>query len=139
MDCLGVSILCVLNQKHHEKCDDRRSGIDDELPRIGKMKGRPCEDPHTNDKHSSRKCPRTAEHHGGTVRENMECVADDTKEIAVLFVLFPFFGLILLHSLTLASHPVRRTRAQDRESTLTFALNSGIDFPGDLRKTWFPT
>ena len=73
------------------------------------------------------------------MRENTECVADNTKEIAVLFVLFSVFGFILLHSLTLASHATRRARAQDRAPTLAFALNSGIDFPGDLRKTWFPT
>ena len=74
---------------------------------------------------------------GGTTRENTKRVTDDTKKIAFLFVLVGFSDLILLHRLTLTSYSVRGTRAQDR-STLAFALNSGIDFPGELRKTWFP-
>src|SRR5438477_3079095 len=114
MHCFRVPILSVLDQKYHEEGDHRRSCVDDQLPGVGKMKSGPCEDPHTNDKRSSHKCPRTAEHHGGTVRENTECVAGNTKEIAVLFVLFSVFGFILLHSLTLASHATRRARAQDR-------------------------
>src|SRR5690349_20014256 len=36
MHCLGIPVLSVLNQKHHEKCDDCRAGVDDKLPRIGK-------------------------------------------------------------------------------------------------------
>jgi len=36
-----MAVLCVLNQKHHEKRDDCRGGVDDQLPGIGKMKSRP--------------------------------------------------------------------------------------------------
>ena len=86
--CFGVTILCILNQKYHQECDNRCSGVDDQLPSVGKMKSGACEDPDTNDKHSSSKCPGAAEHHGGTPRENTECVADNTKEIAFLFALF---------------------------------------------------
>jgi len=77
MHCFGVTILCVLNQKYHQECDNRRSSVDDQLPGVGKMKSRSRKKPDTNDKHSSSKCPGAAEHHGRTARE-----------VAFLFVLF---------------------------------------------------
>lgn len=129
MHSFGIPILGVLNQEYHEEGDDGGGGVDDQLPSVGKMKSRTGEEPDGDDKHSSSKCPGAAENHGGMARENAEGVADEAKEIALLFVFFSFFDLSLLHSLTLTSHPTRRTRAQDRESTLAFALNSGIDFP----------
>ncbi len=33
----GVAVLGVLDQEHHQKCDDRRAGINDQLPRVGVM------------------------------------------------------------------------------------------------------
>jgi len=138
MHCFGISILGVLNQKYHEEGDDGRGGVDDQLPSVGEVKRRAGEDPNEDDEHSAAKGPGAAKHGGRTARKNTECVADSTKEIVVLFVLFSFFDLSLWHCLTLTSHPVLRTRAQDRESTLAVALNSGIDFPGELRKSWFP-
>jgi len=41
-------VLRALNQKHHQKCDDRRARIDYELPRIGKIEERPHGQPHDN-------------------------------------------------------------------------------------------
>jgi len=35
IDGLGVAVLGVLNQKYHQESDDRRAGVDDELPGIG--------------------------------------------------------------------------------------------------------
>ena len=93
MDCLGIAILCVLNQKYHQEGDNGRSGIDDQLPRVGKMKSGASKEPDDNDKHSCGKCPCAAEHTGGTPREHTERVADETKKIAFLFVLFKFFDL----------------------------------------------
>ena len=34
LDCFSVSILCVLNQKDHQECDDRGAGVDDQLPGV---------------------------------------------------------------------------------------------------------
>jgi hypothetical protein len=102
------------------------------------MKSGASEDPDEDDEHSPAKGPGAAKHGGRMACENSERITDEAKEIALLFVFFSFFDLSLLHSLTLTSHPMRRARAQDRESTLAFALNSGIDFPGELRKSWFP-
>jgi len=88
MHCFGVAVLCVLNQKHHQKRNDCRGGVDDQLPGVREMKGRSGQDPDKDDEHGPTKCPGAAEHDGGTVRENAECVADDAKKIAFLFVLF---------------------------------------------------
>jgi len=88
MHCFSVTVLRVLNQKYHQERDDGRGGVDDELPGVGKMKGRAGNEPNEDHKNSSGKCPCTAEHHGGTAREDTERVTDDTKEIAFLLVLF---------------------------------------------------
>jgi hypothetical protein len=37
---LGIAVLGILNQKHHQKSDNRRGGIDHELPGVGKMENR---------------------------------------------------------------------------------------------------
>ena len=39
-----VTGLGILNQKHHKKCDDGRTGVDDELPCIAEMKEGPCKE-----------------------------------------------------------------------------------------------
>src|SRR5436305_12485810 len=93
MHGFGVPILGVLNQKYHKESDNGRGGVDDQLPRVGEMKSGASEEPDGNHKHSSSKCPGAAENHGGMARENAKCVADDTKEIAFLFVFLWFFDL----------------------------------------------
>ena len=40
-----ISVLRILHQKYHEKRDDGRPGIDDELPRIAKIKNNPGQSP----------------------------------------------------------------------------------------------
>ena len=55
LDCLGVSILCVLNEKHHEEGDYRRAGIDDQLPRVAEAEHWASNDPHCNDGHGEGK------------------------------------------------------------------------------------
>jgi hypothetical protein len=57
MYCLGVAVLRVLDQKHHEKGDDRRGGVDDQLPGIGKMNRWSGENPDKNSEHGSSKSP----------------------------------------------------------------------------------
>jgi len=39
-----VMVLCVLDQKHHEKRNDGHGGVDDQLPRIVVMKDSPEND-----------------------------------------------------------------------------------------------
>src|SRR5438132_3738877 len=88
MHCLGVTILRVLDQKYHEKCDDGRGRVDDELPRVGKVKGWTRQDPDEDSKHGGSKRPGAAEHNSGTAREKPKCIADDAKEIALALVFF---------------------------------------------------
>ena len=88
MNCLGVSILGVLNQKYHQEGDNGRSGVYDQLPRVGKVKNGASNEPDDNDQQSCSKCPGAAEHAGGTPRKDTERVTDDAKKIAFLFVLF---------------------------------------------------
>ena len=38
MSCFGIAILRILNEKDHEESDNRRPGIDNELPGIRVMK-----------------------------------------------------------------------------------------------------
>src|SRR5881397_4037976 len=45
MHCFSVAVLCVLNQKDHQKRNDRRGRVDDQLPRIGEMKHRTGQEP----------------------------------------------------------------------------------------------
>ena len=37
---LGVTVLGVLDEENHQEGDDRRTGIDDELPGVREMKER---------------------------------------------------------------------------------------------------
>ena len=100
------------------------------LPRVGKMKGRNPED-----EHSSRKCPSAAENDRGTTRKNTKCVTDDTKEIAALFVV-GFLTLFLAPSHI--NFVFSAGNARTGSINVGFCLELGIDFPGELRKTWFP-
>jgi len=45
-----LAILAILDQKDHQKRDDRRAGIDDELPSIGEVKHGPRRAPDHNQK-----------------------------------------------------------------------------------------
>ncbi len=40
MHCLGIAVLRVLNQKHHQKRHYSRAGVNNELPRVREMEGR---------------------------------------------------------------------------------------------------
>jgi hypothetical protein len=41
-----VAVLCVLNQEHHQERDDRRSGVDDELPGVAVTEDRSGDGPY---------------------------------------------------------------------------------------------
>jgi len=100
MNCLSVSILGVLNQKYHQEGDNGRSGVYDQLPRVGIVKNGASNEPDDNDQQSCSKCPGAAEHAGGTPGEDTECVTDDAKEITLLLVLFWFCRLSFVHNAT---------------------------------------
>jgi len=86
MHCFSVTVLRVLNQKYHQKRDDGRGGVNDELPGVGKMKDRSRQEPNKDHDYGRSKCPGAAEHGGGTVREHAERVTDDAKKIAFSLV-----------------------------------------------------
>ena len=52
LNCFSISILCVLNQKDHQKRDDRCAGVDNQLPGVTEAEYRPGDDPHYNDANS---------------------------------------------------------------------------------------
>jgi hypothetical protein len=86
MNGFGIAVLGVLNQKHHEEGNNRRSGVDDELPGVGEMKSRPSEAPHGDDEHGSGKGPGAAENNRRLARENAKGIPYNAKEIPVPFV-----------------------------------------------------
>ncbi|MNG13535.1 hypothetical protein D3C84_972200 [compost metagenome] len=45
---VGVTVLRVLDQKHHEERDDGRRGVDDQLPGVVVIENRPTQTPQTN-------------------------------------------------------------------------------------------
>jgi hypothetical protein len=59
----GIPVLGILNQEYHQKCNDRRSRIDDELPGIAKTKERTCNQPEYHDPSCQSECDRMS---GGT-------------------------------------------------------------------------
>ena len=54
LDCRRVAVLGVLDQEHHQKGNDRRCRVDDQLPRVAEVEERPRDDPHRNrpDRHN---------------------------------------------------------------------------------------
>ena len=60
MHHFGVAILRVLNQEDHQEGDDRRTRVDDELPRIGVAEYRPSRPPGDDDNKRDGECPRRA-------------------------------------------------------------------------------
>jgi len=81
MHCFSITVLRVLDKKHHEEGDDRRRSIDHQLPGIGKMKHRSGENPDKDDKHGSGKSPGASESDRGMTGKDPKCVAHHAKEI----------------------------------------------------------
>lgn len=57
MNGMRVTILRVLNQKHHEECKNSRAGINNELPRIGETEYGTAQRPHEDNQYCAGKCP----------------------------------------------------------------------------------
>ena len=101
MHCFGVAVLCVLNEKHHQKRNDGCASINNELPGVGKMKGRAGHAPYDNDKNGRDKRPGAAENDRCAPGEDTKCVRYDAKKIAFRLVLFYFFNLDFSHNVIL--------------------------------------
>lgn len=54
----AVAVLRVLNEKHHEKCDDGGTRVDDQLPGVGVMKRGPEEGPRDDNNDGETKSDR---------------------------------------------------------------------------------
>src|SRR5271170_7673970 len=57
----GIAVLGVLDEKYHEKCDNRCASIDNQLPGIGVMEDGPGKTPGDDDRNRSDKGPAGAE------------------------------------------------------------------------------
>ena len=51
-----VLVLRALDQEHHQERDDRRAGVDDELPGVREMKDRTEDRPDDDDPERKREC-----------------------------------------------------------------------------------
>src|SRR5437764_12195980 len=58
--CFRVTVLRVLNEKHHEEGDDGRAGIDNELPGVRETKRWARQSPNGNDDDRQRESPCAA-------------------------------------------------------------------------------
>ena len=88
MDSFGIAVLGVLNQEHHQECDDGRARINNQLPGIRKMKRRSGHAPNYDDENRYREGPCATQNGRGIVRENAKCIPDDTEEVPRSFALF---------------------------------------------------
>jgi hypothetical protein len=57
----GIAILCVLDEKHHEKCHNRSASINDQLPGVGKVEDWAGNGPDQDDTDRRDKRPAGAE------------------------------------------------------------------------------
>src|SRR2546421_8481383 len=64
LDRLGIAVLRVLDQKHHEKRDDGRRGIDHQLPCVAEMEDRTAERPEHHRSARDEKCHRSSGQYG---------------------------------------------------------------------------
>src|SRR5688572_28579740 len=69
MDRMGMTVLSILNEEHHEKCDDRRAGIDDQLPAFRKAVVRARYQPDEHEEKGYDEDPRRSHPVGSSGRE----------------------------------------------------------------------
>src|SRR5882672_2713857 len=62
MHCMSVSVLGVLNEKHHQECHDRGPGVDNELPRVREVKDRARQTPYRDDERGKEEGSGVAHH-----------------------------------------------------------------------------
>ena len=80
MNRFRIAVLRILDQEHHEEGDNRRAGVNDQLPRIRVMKGGAGYDPDDDCGDRRAKRPRRAESPGGSLSDDTENILNPTKE-----------------------------------------------------------
>jgi len=60
LDGVTVAVLGILNQKYHQECDDRRAGVDNQLPGVAKLEYRACDTPDNDDGGGNNESSRVA-------------------------------------------------------------------------------
>ena len=89
MHRLGIAVLRVLNEEDHQEGDDRRAGVNQQLPRIGVIvevsRGRPDDD-HSDGAYED---PGSPEQRGRSAGEDAERILHTTDEAALRLM----FGL----------------------------------------------
>ena len=111
MHRFGVAVLGVLDEKDHQKRNNRGASINDELPGVGEMKGWSGQRPNDDDDNGAGKGPGAAQNSGRSAREDVKCIANNAKEIPLFLVFFQFLDLSFLHSLLLVSRASLQPRA----------------------------
>jgi len=46
---VAIAVLGILYQEHHQECDDRRAGVDDQLPGVAELEYRAHDAPDDDD------------------------------------------------------------------------------------------
>jgi len=65
LDGVAIAVLSILNQKYHQKRDDRRAGIYNQLPRVAELEHRARHAPDYDDQSGGDECRRMT---GGSCR-----------------------------------------------------------------------
>jgi len=68
----GVAVLAVLDKEHHEKRDDGRSGVDDQLPGVAEMRNRTGRQPDEHDRNRDQERHGPPGHDGRRTRKALE-------------------------------------------------------------------
>src|SRR4029450_12985789 len=76
---LGILVLRSLNQEDHEERDDRRPGVDDELPGIGEVEPRSAGRPHENHRPCDAERPGSARRLRDPVRQPFQQPAEGAR------------------------------------------------------------
>src|SRR5207248_8539298 len=133
MERLGVAVLRVLDEKDHEKSDDGRSGIDDELPGIREMERGAGGAPDDDDQDGRGKCPGAAKCCRGTAGEDAKRVAHDAKEVSFRLLLPQFFLLSFFGHDNLSSLARDQLRASIQKCAVAFLLSAATFEPWAMR------
>jgi hypothetical protein len=67
-----IPVLRILDQEHDDKCDDRRAGIDNELPGIGVVEVRARNEPQRDHSEGGEERPLGSHPVSGLCRKNMK-------------------------------------------------------------------
>lgn len=117
LDGRAVAVLRVLDQKDHQERDDRRSGVDHQLPRVAVFKNRASDGPDDDDAESEderRRTPRSPRCPVGDVPEDFGEPASSRASFFRFFHDSPIYNNVLLKA------PVTRN-VDDRPGSRKFS------------------